>query len=88
MSCYFDPGQRCSAMKPQDAWTIFPAAALLTFAGWVALMVETTDPAVAVLFVAAFLGAAWKACRWWHNDLDEFRAEIKEIEARRQRTSP
>lgn len=64
----FPPDERrYSVMKPADLWTLFPATALLGFAGWVALMVSAGDPAAVILFVAAFLGAAWKACRWYHD---------------------
>lgn len=65
----------------RDLWTLFPVAALLGFAGWVALMVETADVAAAILFVAAFLAAAWKAQRWYH----EIRHDIAERRELRQR---
>lgn len=51
----------------RDLWTLFPAAALLGFAGWVALIVETDGMAAAIVFVTGFLGVTWRACRSYHR---------------------
>lgn len=61
-------------MTKSDVWSLFPVAALLGFAEWVALMVETTNVVGALVFVTLFLGAAWKACRWYHQ-VDEAAAD-------------
>lgn len=59
-------------MRPErDLWTIFPVAALLGFAGWVALMVKTGDAAAVIVFVTIFLGATWRAVQRYHQLREE-----------------
>jgi hypothetical protein len=66
----------------RDLWTLFPAAALLGFAGWVTLMASTGDPAAVIVFVTIFLAGAWRFCQKHH----EFRREIAECEELLQRS--
>src|ERR1044072_4793040 len=58
----------------RDLWTLFPAAALLSFAGWVALMASTGDPAAVIVFVTIFLAGAWRACERWYQFRDAMAA--------------
>lgn len=64
----------------RDLWTILPAAGLLGFAGWVALLVETENVAAAIVLVTGFLVAAWRVCRWWH----QIRRHVDELRAARE----
>lgn len=64
----------------RDPWTILPAAGLLGFAGWVALLVETKDVAAAIVFVTGFLAVVWRACRWYQ----QVRQHVNELMATRE----
>ncbi|WP_157249703.1 hypothetical protein [Nonomuraea typhae] len=57
---------RRQASKP-DVWTLFPVAALISFAGWVVHMAANDDPMAVMLCVTLFLAAVWKLCRRYHE---------------------
>jgi cell division protein FtsW (lipid II flippase) len=69
----------------RDLWTLFPVAALLSFAGWVALMVETADVGAAMVLVALFLGLTWRARVRWQQFRDAVAARRKSISEQHKR---